>query len=245
MPVFFIASHAIGNHTVTITGPLLQHLRASLRTQPGEEIRVTDDRRRRYRIRVNEVDRSALRGKILSEEHGPAPSLIPVLLGQALVKGDRMDWIVQKTTELGIAALVPLISRRAVSRPRPERLASQQQRWQRIALEAAQQAERWEVPAVDPFQDVTDFFNRHAPSPDGKLILSERWAGEPLHSISLPHSGGILLAVGPEGGWAEDELQVAAGAGFKMITLGPRILRAETAALAAVSVLQSRLGEMG
>ena len=245
MPVFFIAPECIDNGTVTIQGALLKHLRDSLRTQIEKELWVADGQRR-YRIRVEHIDRRHLQGRILSEQARPCRVNPSLLLGQAVLKGDRMDWAVQKATELGTAAIVPLISARVIARPKAERLGSQQERWQRIALEASQQAERWDVPAVKPPTRVSDFFTDDS-LPLFRLILSERVDGLSLSSIELPTSPdtSIVLAVGPEGGWEKEELAQALDSRFTPVTLGRRILRAETAAVAAISIVQSRLGELG
>jgi 16S rRNA (uracil1498-N3)-methyltransferase len=246
MPVFFITAEQVRNGTVTITGPLCDHLRASLRLQIGEAIWVGDDRRRRYLIRVSGIDRRSLRGHILEERAG-APAVNPsIIAGQALIKGDRMDWVIQKSTELGVAALTPLVASHTIVRPHTTRLAAQRERWQRIALEAAQQAERWDIPLVEAPCSCTEFFERQG-SRSLKLILSERADGQSLSSMALPTGpdNHIVIAVGPEGGWTAEEIRTALDSGFAPITLGKRILRAETATLAALSVLQSRLGELG
>ena len=246
MPVFFITADQIQEKAVTITGPLLDHLRASLRVRIGERIWVGDDRRRRYLIETTHVDRRALHGTVIEQRTGPASARPRILIGQAVLKGDRMDWAVQKATELGAAAIVPLVSEQTVVRPKHMRVNAQQERWQRIAVEAAQQSERWDIPTVSIPISAMEFFA----TPDIgtlKLILSEREAGQSLGLVPLPSSAthSVALAVGPEGGWRDEELTRADANGFLPVTLGARILRAETAALAAISVVQSRLGELG
>ena len=246
MPVFFITSDQIQHETVTITGELLDHLRASLRVRTGERIWTGDERRRRYLIEVTHVNRRALQGHVVEQRTGPAPATPRLLLGHALLKGERMNWTIQKATELGVAAIIPLVSSHTVVRPKHARADSQQERWQRIAIEAAQQSERWDVPAVGSPCGVSEFFAKPDPAVL-KLILSERGSGLSLRSVSLPSAPAhtIALAIGPEGGWRDEELDQAGVNGFLAVTLGTRILRAETAALAALSILQSRLGELG
>lgn len=246
MPVFFIASSQVQNGTATITGTLLHHLRTSLRTQIGETLWVGDDRRQRHLIRVTQLDRHRLIGVVLDQHPGPARRSPAFTVGQALLKGDRMDWFIQKATELGADSIIPLMTSRAIIRPRALRVTTQQQRWQRIALEAAQQAERWEIPSVAAPCEATTFFATQPPAAVN-LILSERGPGQSLASIPLPKGpeSTIVIATGPEGGWTKEELATALEQGFSPITLGDRILRAETAALAALSILQSRLGELG
>ena len=246
MPVFFISSDQVSNDTVTITGPLLEHLRASLRVTPGERIRVGDDQRRRYDIEVTDLDRRALRGRIVGRQTGPAPRTPRLVLGQAILKGERMDWTIQKATELGAHAIVPLISEQTIVRPKRDRADAQQERWQRMALEAAQQSERWDIPSVSAPVNVREFVAGQTRS-ELKLMLAERSGDRSLAAMPLPSSptDTITLMIGPEGGWREEELADAAAHGFEPVTLGARILRAETAALAAISVLQGRMGELG
>jgi 16S rRNA (uracil1498-N3)-methyltransferase len=246
MPVFFIPADQVLDRQARITGPLLQHLRDSLRIRPGEEIRIAVDRRHRYRLRVTEITRRALTGAILEEQAAPGPAGPAVTLAQAMLKGDRMDWIIQKATELGVAGIVPLVSGRVIARPRPSRLLPQRQRWQRIAMEAAQQSERWEIPLMAAPCEAAAFFAGHQTA-TLNLILSARGLHQSLSAIMLPcdPASSIAIAVGPEGGWTSEELGQALEQGFLPVTLGERILRSETAALAVLSILQSRLGELG
>ncbi|MFQ5993435.1 MAG: RsmE family RNA methyltransferase [Nitrospiraceae bacterium] len=246
MPVFFIAQEQIHNETVTITGPLLNHLRSSLRIRVGEDFWTGDEQRRRYLVRVTHLDRQQLRAHLLEEQVGPSPQHPSMRVGQALLKGERMDLVIQKVTELGAASLVPLVSHHVIVRPQAGRLTHQRERWQRIALEAAQQAERWDVPSISAPCPAVEFFTQQDPTAS-RLILCERTEGSGLTSVPLPSGphASVVIAVGPEGGWRQEELDHAFGCGFVPVTLGARILRGETATLAAVSVLQSRLGELG
>jgi 16S rRNA (uracil1498-N3)-methyltransferase len=246
MPVFFIDSDQITADTVTITGSLLDHLRASLRVRTGERLWAGDEHRCRYLIEVSHIDRRMLRGRVVERRRGPAPSAPRVLLAQALLKGERMEWVIQKATELGAATIVPLVTEHTIIRLRQERAASRRERWQRIALEAAQQSERWDVPSVEAPHPATEFFADAGPA-TLKVILRERGPAESLRTVGLPSSPDetIALAIGPEGGWRDEELARAQAGGFLSVTLGDRILRAETATVAALSVIQSRLGELG
>ena len=246
MPVFFISTEQIQSGTVTITGKLFDHLRASLRVKTGERIWAGDECRRRYLIEIAHVDKRILRGNVVELRTGPAPTTPRILIGQAMLKGERMDWVIQKATELGVAAIVPLVSEQTVVRPKQGRTGAQQERWQRIALEAAQQSERWDIPSIGASVSAMKFLA----APDQaalKLILSERETGHSLGSITLPSSPAdtIVLAVGPEGGWRDEELAQARTHNFLPVTLGARILRAETATVAALSVIQNRLGQLG
>ena len=244
MPTFFVASDAIVPPTVRITGPLLHHLRQSLRLQPGEILSVTDDRGTRYRAEIAEVTGHALVGRIVDTTSAPAKAGASIILAQALLKGEKMDWVIQKATELGVDRIVPVLSAHSVVRPRADRIEHQRARWQRIALEAAQQSERWSLPLLDEPATVAELWSR-SKTAASKILLAERSSGASLTNVPLPGPGGELwLLIGPEGGWEQEEAAQALQQGFVAVTLGSRILRAETAAIAAMSIVQSRLGEL-
>jgi 16S rRNA (uracil1498-N3)-methyltransferase len=246
MPVFFISADQIRENRISITGRLHQHLKASLRYRVGDELWVGDERRRRFRIHLSQVDGRRIIGEVLEQIEGPAPKSPSLILGPALLKGERMDWVIQKATELGVAGMIPLVSSQTVVRPRADRAESQRQRWEQVVLEAAQQSERWDVPNIGKPCSFDAFCKAHA-STTARLILQERQAKYALGSIPLPRRPNetIVLVVGPEGGWREEEIKVAEANGFVAVTLGSRILRAETATLAALAILQSRLSELG
>ncbi len=242
MPTFFVASEVIVPPTIRITGSLLHHLRDSLRLQPGERLTLTDDRGRRYRTEIAEVTSAALTGRILETLSAPPKTSPTIVLGQSLLKGEKMDWVIQKATELGVDRIAPIVSTHSVVRPRADRIRQQLARWQRIALEAAQQSERWSVPTIDEPVMISKLLTRST-SAASKIVLAERSSGTSLTTVALPAMQDELwLLIGPEGGWDGDELSQVLEHGYRAVTLGPRILRAETAAIAAISVLQSRLG---
>ena len=244
MPTFFVASEAIVPPAVRITGPLLHHLRESLRLQPGEILSVTDDRGNRYRAEIAEVTSRELVGRILDTTSPPAKATPSIIFAPALIKGEKMDWVIQKATELGVERIAPVLANHSVVRPRPERIEHQRARWQRIALEAAQQSERWSVPTIDEPATIAHMLSA-SKTATSKIVLAERSHGISLTSVPLPAGQSeVWLLVGPEGGWEEEEVRQALQQGFSAVTMGPRILRAETAAIAAISVLQSRLGSL-
>jgi 16S rRNA (uracil1498-N3)-methyltransferase len=245
MPAFFIDSRDIHNGVITITGDLLHHLRASLRLRLNETLHLTDDHRRRHHATVTNLTSERLTAQIISSADGPDRLSPTLILGQALLKGDHIDWIVQKAAEFGVETIVPLVTRRSVVRPRESRVESQTARWQRIAREAAQQSEQWHVPSVQAPWELPEFFGQSKATT--RLILVERMQGGRLATITLPAgpTTSVVVVVGPEGGWYAEEIAMARELAFEPITLGATILRSETASLAALAVLQSRLGLLG
>jgi 16S rRNA (uracil1498-N3)-methyltransferase len=244
MATFFVDPGAITPPTIRITGDLLHHLRDSLRLHPGDSLTLNDGCGTRYRVEVSQVTSQAIHNRIIDHLTEPKRKTSLIVLGQALIKGDKMDWVIQKATELGVATIVPIYSTHSVIKPNPGRREHQCSRWERIVRDAAQQSERWTLPTLAAPVDLSEICRRYASAPL-KGMLAERSSGPSLATVPLPQDRqhAIVLLVGPEGGWAQAELLLAEDHGFLPLTLGPRILRAETAALAALSVLQSRLDE--
>lgn len=245
MPTFFVASDAVSPPVVRIEGPLLKHLRDSLRLQPGEMLVLTDDQGRRHRTTITKVVAQRLECHIVETTHAPPRKSPSLILVQALLKGEKMDWVIQKATELGVDHIVPVQTKNAVVKIHPDRVEHQRARWGRIALEAAQQSERWTIPTIAEPSDLSKATVAYQSA--AKFILAERSTEMSLTAAPLPTEADqtIVLAIGPEGGWDEDELRLMQEWAYRPLTLGSRILRAETAALVALSIVQSRLGELG
>ena len=241
MPVFFIHSTQVEDERITIAGPLFSHLSKSLRTRPGNPLILNDERGRRYHTTIFQITKQVIHSKILYTQESPPSSTPSITLAQALLKGEKMGWVIQKATELGIHTFAPLITARVIPRVNPSHTASYQERWDRIALEAAQQSEQWNVPTILPLQMFQGFLQREYEGMT--IILAERQEGVSLPKIPLPSEirEGITLVIGPEGGWTEEERQTAQSRNFSFATLGHGILRAETASLASIAILQARL----
>ena len=246
MPVFFIERGAIQGEAVSITGPLARHLKGSLRMRSGESVWLAEAGGPRYEVRITAAERDRLTGQVLSEIPPPPPRLPRITLGVALIKGDGMEWALQKATELGAARVVPLITARTVVRPQTARAGHQTRRWRSIALEAAQQSMRWEVPAVaEP-----ESFDAWCAAPDSsacRLILWEEPRGTLLRDRlrGKPRPDSVTLAIGPEGGFEPREVETAQRRGFEAVSLGARILRSESAVLAVLAIVQYEWGDLG
>lgn len=222
--------------SVTLTADEARHLREVLRLKPGDPVSVFDGEGKEFRARVAQARREFAELE-LDEEIEPASPESPlrITLAVALLKGEKFDLVVQKATELGVTGIVPLMTRFADIKLRDESDASKRVvRWQRIALEAAKQSGRAVVPEVSLPVAVSSVFS------EGCLLFSEREG----HGLTQIDTDRVTAIVGSEGGWADEELEQARAAGAQIITLGGRILRAETAAITATALLQHRFGDL-
>jgi 16S rRNA (uracil1498-N3)-methyltransferase len=246
MPVFFVSPACVTPPTISMTGELLAHLKDSLRVAIGEILWFNDGQGSRYRTEITSISKQAITGQILDTIHEPLHLAPHLILGQSLLKGEKMDWVIQKATELGIYEIIPIESRHSVVQLRTDRLDHQLTRWQRIALEAAQQSEQWHVPMIARPQSLMTLLSRDQTT-STIIMLAERHDGNSLQTIALPHdtSSSLLVLIGPEGGWSKEERESAERQDIKLLTLGQQILRAETAAIATIGILQSRLGRLG
>lgn len=245
MPVLFVSPECIDQQTIVVTGDVLVHLRDSLRITVGETLWLNNGLAVRYRVEIADVSRRAVTARVLETIQEPPRQTPRLVLGQSLLKGEKMDWVIQKATELGVSEIVPIESQHSVVQLKADRVNHQLARWQRIALEAAQQSEQWRIPTVATPQSLSALLTSLATG-TLTLMLAERREGKSLQTVNLPQDarGSILVLIGPEGGWSQEEAQIAEQAGIQPIALGEHILRAETAAIAAISILQSRLGTL-
>lgn len=222
--------------SVTLTADEARHLREVLRLKPGDAVSVFDGEGKEFRARVAQARREFAELE-LDEEIAPASPESPlrITLAVALLKGEKFDLVVQKATELGVTKIVPLMTRFADIKLRDESDASKRVvRWQRIALEAAKQSGRAVVPEVSLPVAVSSVFS------EGCLLFSEREG----HGLTQIDTDRVTAIVGSEGGWADEELEQARAAGAQIVTLGGRILRAETAAITVTALLQHRFGDL-
>ena len=243
MPVYFISSGQIDQKKIEIGHDLAHHLQNVLRVKIGETLLFVDEQPKRYHAKVIESLPRRLVLEIEREEAAVRSGPM-IRLGIGLLKGEKMDWVFQKATELGVASIVPLLTKRVIARPKPDRFPHQRERWTKIIREAAQQSGRWDVPRIDLPSDFTPFLSDAAPG--FKFIFYEAAPAGPLREMMKktldsfsPHSlseGTVLI--GPEGGWDQSEVDLAVQKGYTVLSLGERTLRAETAALAALAIVQ-------
>lgn len=243
MPRFFVTPDQMQSETIFVLGEDARHMAKSLRMRPGEEVVLCDGAGADYRCALEAVSDGQVRCRILSRAPSETEPRIAVTLYQALPKGDKLDFIVQKAVELGAVEVVPVLTRLCVSRPDERAAEKKVQRLQKIAEEAAKQSGRGILPAVRPLLPLDRALERMGAS-DLSLICYEG-GGEPFTSL-LPRKElrTLSLLVGSEGGFDPEEVQAARERGVRPVTLGRRILRCETAPLAALTAVMLLSGEM-
>jgi 16S rRNA (uracil1498-N3)-methyltransferase len=215
--------------TASLQGEQAQHLARVLRAQPGQIFDVVSNGFL-HRAEIVRVDESEV--VFTLHEELEAEAALPVHLLMAVFKFDHMEWGIEKATELGVARITPVLARRT-EKHLAQASAKRVERWRRIVLEAAKQSRRTDVPVVDEPLALKAAIAGVASQT--KLLLAETEQQNTL-TAALADAQTVALAIGPEGGWTADEMQLFSDSGWQHITLGPRILRAETAAIAALAV---------
>ncbi|MHB8993173.1 MAG: RsmE family RNA methyltransferase [Chloroflexota bacterium] len=275
---FFVEPGTISGERVGLTGPIAHQIRSVLRLRPGDTVDLLDGSGFVYEARLVALSREGVSAEVVGRRPSGSEPGVELVLYQALLKGQKMELVLQKGTEIGVSRFVPVLSERCVSRPATSDLERRIERWQAIVREAAEQSKRGVLPAVtsaEPFEDacrsaaegglaLMAWEEEHAlgiggalreaglstPSPTPPPFEGEG-AATPLPPLWGKGQGDggwkprIALLIGPEGGFSAREAEVARGAGVRVVSLGPRILRAETAALVAATLVLCATGDMG
>ncbi len=244
---FFISPDFIDGDAITFPEDAARQIARVLRSRPGDQVIVLDDTGREHVVTLEAVSASQVTGRVMSKHESAGEPAVALTLYQGVLKADRFEFVLQKGTELGVSRFVPVICERSVSRE-AERSNSRTSRWQRIIREAAEQSRRGKLPALEDaiaFREACDRIDSPAIIPweqesaAGLKSVLRKWQSGGLKISSL----GILI--GPEGGFSEAEVRYAAERGIAPVTLGRRILRAETAGIAVAVAVMYELGEMG
>ena len=227
---------------ITLPEGTSRHVTRVLRLGAGDALTVFDGRGGEYEAVIARAPRDAVEVDVGGHDAVDRESALVVELGQGICKGDRMDLVVRKATELGVQAIRPVLCRRTVVKLDPARAERRLAHWRAIAVHAAQQSGRTRVPEVAGVEGLDAWLARPGAGPG--LVLSPRAAAS-LSDLAPPAPGTrVRLLVGPEGGLAPREIERARAAEFTELRLGPRVLRTETAALVALAVLQARWGDL-
>jgi 16S rRNA (uracil1498-N3)-methyltransferase len=247
---FFVASDAIADGVVRIAGRDARHIMRALRMGAGDRLSIVDSAGREYIARISRTAETTV-AAVIEEERGsgPAEPHVPLTLAQGIPKFDKMDLIVQKCTEIGVSRFLPVLTERSVARTNTDSADRKVLRWQRIAEEAAKQSGRGAVPPVEGIRGLESVLSELASQ--GMLLImpweleQDRNLRRTLADADLEIVPGIAVIIGPEGGFSHCEVELAKSYGALTVTLGKRILRTETAGLAAATVIMYELGEFG
>ncbi|HFC8509667.1 TPA: 16S rRNA (uracil(1498)-N(3))-methyltransferase [Neisseria subflava] len=239
MPRFYVDFALIPDSVVELPDNVVRHLNV-LRVKNTEEIVLFNGNGKAYPALPEVLEKRRASVRILREEATDNESPLNITLVQAVSAAERMDFTLQKSVELGVAEIRPVISERCVVRLSGERAEKRVARWQEIVVSACEQSGRNIVPKVLPLTTYAQALQQ-LPQETTKLLMSLNRA-QKLSDVQ-PQSGKVVFMVGPEGGWTEKEEQQAFDAGFQSVTLGKRVLRTETASLAAIAAMQTLWGD--
>lgn len=240
---FFLPGAPLSVDQLVDLTPLAHQLYAVLRLRAAVEIILLDGDGFEYPTRLQVVERTHASGLILARRPVQREPAMAVTLYQSTLKGDKFEWVLQKGAELGVARFVPVISERSLVRP-ASALLKKYARWRAIVREAAEQCGRGRIPEIaDPllWGEAVGLAKGVRFLPWEEATTSAPRLGAAVSAQVTGMAAEVCLAIGPEGGWAAGEVAAATEAGWQLVSLGPRILRAETAALTAVAVLSDQL----
>jgi 16S rRNA (uracil1498-N3)-methyltransferase len=238
----FVSRDLINGAAAVLEGDRARYLGRVLRLRVGDEITVFDGTGPEWAATIAAMTRSTVE-LVLGEAHEPAiESPLKVHLVQGISRGERMDFVVQKATELGVERITPVLTEYGVVKLDDERAAKRREHWENVAASACEQCGRTRLPLVDMPLPLKHWFGARQTGAGVGLVLAPG-ASIPLASVAAPQTK-VCILIGPEGGFSQTEIEDAEVAGFTTVSLGPRILRTETAAAAALAVMQANWGDL-
>jgi 16S rRNA (uracil1498-N3)-methyltransferase len=223
-----------------IAGSAANHIMRVLRLRDGDALTLFDGRGGEYGARITGFRKDSVQVQVQEHRDAERESLLHLTLAQGISRGERMDWVMQKATELGVARIVPVITERTMVKLDERQSARKIEHWRAIVIAACEQSGRNRVPEVAAPRAFHELL-RQGDVDGQKLLLSP--TGD-LNARDLALTGRALLLVGPEGGLSPEERDLAIGDGFRQVRMGPRVLRTETAAIAALTILQHDFGDL-
>jgi len=245
---FFIEKSKITCPIIFITGSDAAHIKKVLRMKLGDRIGLFDGMGFEYEARIENLLAGSVEVSITKRFLSASESPVQIIVAQALLKDKKMDILARQLTEIGITKLIPFTSIRSVPRPDKKRLSARRKRWEKIAIEAIKQCRRGHVTEIGETITFNDIIKIIDDECDLKLVFWENESkpiSDAVQQVHDRHYKKILAVLGPEGGFTEKEIEDARASGFATASLGPRILRSETAAVAACTILQYIFGDMG
>jgi len=248
IPRIYVSPLPEGTSDIELADDTVRYLRNVLRMGPGDEVLFFDGTGWEYRSVIDRFEERGGAARIVARQRIPIEIPVRITLAQGLPKGDKMEFIVQKATELGVSRIIPFRSSRTIPRRTEERAAKRLERWRRIAAEAAEQCGRGDVPGISGTHSFTEALGAAGSGPVKILFWeaeSERSIREILKSDAARSATEFFLVVGPEGGLSGEEVEIARQLGFLTASLGQLVLRVETAALAILAIFQYECGLLG
>jgi 16S rRNA (uracil1498-N3)-methyltransferase len=240
LPRFFCSATLAPGANIALPPEAAHHATKVLRMAEGDQVTLFDGQGGEWTGHLHRAGKTmnVVIESFAAVDHQPPLSIV---LAQGLPAADKMDWIVQKAVELGVARINPVVCRRSVIRLSGERMERRIAHWQTVAVAACEQCRRNLVPEVAPLLDLPQFLGAAATDKGTRLILAPG-AETRLVSLTKP-AGTVTLLIGPEGGFEDSELAAATSAGFQAVSLGPRTLRTETAGPAALAAMMALWGD--
>jgi 16S rRNA (uracil1498-N3)-methyltransferase len=247
---FYVHPKQIVDGNVFIRGTDVWHITRVLRLSKGAQVIVFDGTGREYQVVIGKRKPREVLGKVIKQWECHTESPLQLTLVQGVPKAKKMDLIIQKASEIGVHAIIPLQTERADIRVHskhlsPDKIAQKLDRWARIGVEAAKQSHRTAIPKIEPFMSVQEFLAQRLAT-DVRLLLWEAEEEQNLKGVLRNHSGSVesaIVVIGPEGGFTRDEAEQFMTAGYDSVSLGKRILRTETAGMVVLGILQYEYGD--
>ena len=248
MPKFFVTNNQVEDNKITILGDDVNHIANVLRMKVGDEIQICNtDTTENYNVELNEFSKDSIVCKVLEKIASEAESSINLKIFQGIPKSDKMELIIQKSTELGVKAIVPVEMERCISKINGKDEKKKIERWQKISEVAAKQSGRDIIPKIEHVIKIKEI-SEHVSEYDMIIVPYEKAEGysfkDAIEELKIKDNKNlnIGIVIGPEGGYEPSEVELLQNAGAKVVTLGKRILRTETVALAMASVIMYELG---
>ena len=240
IPRIYCAQRLQEGSNVVIDKAASHYLAKVLRLQPGRGLTLFNGDGYQYSAVITCVNKKSVETSVDTKHHITTESPLQTELAIGISRGERMDWVLQKATELGVSSLVPLITERTEVKLNPERTAKKMRHWQQITISACEQCGRNVLPQLQPPKTLASYIEMA--SADVKFVLA---ANKQADATNREVPASVALLIGPEGGLCEQEIELANAGGFQGLSLGARVLRTETAPLAALTIVQYRWGDMG
>jgi 16S rRNA (uracil1498-N3)-methyltransferase len=237
----FVETPLQAGRACTIEGSAANHVMRVLRLREGDAVTLFDGRGGEYSARITGFRKDSVSADVVEHREIERESALGLTLAQGISRGERMDWVMQKATELGVTRIVPVITERTMVKLDERQSERKLQHWRGIVIAACEQSGRNRVPELagpTPLYQVIRSFDAAATT---RVLLSPTGT---LSARDLPRSQHIAMLIGPEGGLSENEQEAAINEGFQQVRMGPRILRTESAAIAALTVLQHNFGDL-